>query len=162
MQVQGASNFSASNFIAGYIPLFRWECKPTNPASRPIFITNAEKMVAMLEDPYILVHEKSYLRCKLFCRFSRQSTTSDYDREKLQERLAKLAGGVALISVGGATKERVDDALNATRAAVEEGSYPGRHHQQQRTRTFGSLRRSDASGVGGVSLRPSRRTVPTM
>ncbi|MEJ0096480.1 MAG: chaperonin GroEL [Methylocella sp.] len=59
-------------------------------------------------------------------------TTSDYDREKLQERLAKLAGGVAVIRVGGATevevkerKDRVDDALNATRAAVEEGISPG-------------------------------------
>ncbi|QBR70432.1 chaperonin GroEL [Beijerinckiaceae bacterium] len=59
-------------------------------------------------------------------------TTSDYDREKLQERLAKLAGGVAVIRVGGATevevkekKDRVDDALNATRAAVEEGLLPG-------------------------------------
>ena len=61
-----------------------------------------------------------------------ESTTSDYDREKLQERLAKLAGGVAVIRVGGATevevkerKDRVDDALNATRAAVEEGIVPG-------------------------------------
>ena len=59
-------------------------------------------------------------------------TTSDYDREKLQERLAKLAGGVAVIRVGGSTevevkekKDRVDDALNATRAAVEEGIVPG-------------------------------------
>ena len=59
-------------------------------------------------------------------------TSSDYDREKLQERLAKLAGGVAVISIGGATevevkekKDRVDDALNATRAAVEEGIVPG-------------------------------------
>ncbi|MFM6949925.1 MAG: chaperonin GroEL, partial [Novosphingobium sp.] len=59
-------------------------------------------------------------------------TTSDYDREKLQERLAKLAGGVAVIKVGGATevevkerKDRVDDALHATRAAVEEGFVPG-------------------------------------
>src|SRR5580692_3437278 len=61
-----------------------------------------------------------------------EETTSDYDREKLQERLAKLAGGVAVIRVGGATevevkekKDRVDDALNATRAAVEEGISPG-------------------------------------
>jgi len=61
-----------------------------------------------------------------------EDTTSDYDREKLQERLAKLAGGVAVIKVGGATemevkerKDRVDDALNATRAAVEEGILPG-------------------------------------
>ena len=61
-----------------------------------------------------------------------EDTTSDYDREKLQERLAKLAGGVAVIRVGGSTevevrerKDRVDDALHATRAAVEEGILPG-------------------------------------
>jgi chaperonin GroEL len=61
-----------------------------------------------------------------------EETTSDYDREKLQERLAKLAGGVAVIRVGGATeievkekKDRVEDALNATRAAVQEGIVPG-------------------------------------
>jgi chaperonin GroEL len=61
-----------------------------------------------------------------------EDTSSDYDREKLQERLAKLAGGVAVIRVGGSTevevkekKDRVDDALNATRAAVEEGIVPG-------------------------------------
>ena len=61
-----------------------------------------------------------------------EETTSDYDREKLQERLAKLAGGVAVIKVGAATetemkekKARVEDALHATRAAVEEGIVPG-------------------------------------
>ncbi|WP_292983572.1 chaperonin GroEL, partial [Oceanicaulis sp. UBA6590] len=61
-----------------------------------------------------------------------EDTSSDYDKEKLQERLAKLAGGVAVIKVGGASeievkerKDRVDDALNATRAAVEEGIVPG-------------------------------------
>jgi len=61
-----------------------------------------------------------------------EETTSDYDKEKLQERLARLAGGIAVIRVGGATeievkerKDRVDDALNATRAAVEEGVVPG-------------------------------------
>jgi len=61
-----------------------------------------------------------------------EETTSDYDREKLEERLAKLAGGVAVIKVGGMTevevkerKDRVDDALHATRAAVEEGIVPG-------------------------------------
>ncbi|HYZ42622.1 MAG TPA: chaperonin GroEL, partial [Stellaceae bacterium] len=61
-----------------------------------------------------------------------EETTSDYDKEKLQERLAKLAGGVAIIRVGGATevevkerKDRVDDAMHATRAAVEEGVVPG-------------------------------------
>src|SRR6202012_963480 len=59
-------------------------------------------------------------------------TTSDYDKEKLQERLAKLAGGVAVLNIGGATevevkerKDRVEDALNSTRAAVEEGIVPG-------------------------------------
>src|SRR3546814_9191006 len=61
-----------------------------------------------------------------------ENTTSDYDREKLQERLAKLAGGVAVITVGGASeievkerKDRVEDALHATRAAVEDGIVPG-------------------------------------
>ena len=61
-----------------------------------------------------------------------EKTTSDYDKEKLQERLAKLAGGVAVINVGAATetemkekKARVEDALHATRAAVEEGIVPG-------------------------------------
>jgi len=65
-------------------------------------------------------------------RTQAEETTSDYDREKLQERLAKLAGGVAIIKVGAATetemkekKARVEDALNATRAAVEEGIVPG-------------------------------------
>jgi chaperonin GroEL len=76
-----------------------------------------------------------------------EETTSDYDREKLQERLAKLAGGVAVIRVGGATevevkekKDRVDDALNATRAAVEEGVVPG----------------------GGVALLRAKRAVATL
>src|SRR4051812_29890980 len=62
----------------------------------------------------------------------RRSSTSDYDREKLQERLAKLAGGVAVIRVGGSTevevkekKDRVDDAMHATRASVGEGIVPG-------------------------------------
>mgnify|MGYP001118584245 CR=1 FL=1 len=61
-----------------------------------------------------------------------KETSSEYDREKLQERLAKLIGGVAVINVGAATetemkekKDRVEDALNATRAAVEEGIVPG-------------------------------------
>ena len=61
-----------------------------------------------------------------------ETTTSDYDKEKLQERLAKLSGGVAVLNIGAATememkekKDRVDDALHATRAAVEEGIVPG-------------------------------------
>merc|ERR1712232_606721 len=77
--------------------------------------------------------EKSALdeRCELI-RSSIEDTKSDYEREKLQERLAKLSGGVAVIQVGGASevevsekKDRVIDALNATRAAVEEGIVPG-------------------------------------
>jgi chaperonin GroEL len=75
--------------------------------------------------------EKIKARCAQI-RAQIEETTSDYDREKLQERLAKLAGGVAVIRVGGATeievkerKDRVDDALHATRAAVEEGIVPG-------------------------------------
>jgi len=70
-------------------------------------------------------------RCDLL-RSTIEGTTSDYEKEKLQERLAKLSGGVAIIKVGGASevevsekKDRVDDALNATRAAVEEGIVPG-------------------------------------
>merc|ERR1739841_320923 len=79
------------------------------------------------------VGEKSDIEARI-AQIKRQieDTTSDYDKEKLQERLAKLAGGVAVIKVGGATevevkerKDRVDDALNATRAAVEEGIVPG-------------------------------------
>jgi chaperonin GroEL len=73
-----------------------------------------------------------------------EETTSDYDREKLQERLAKLVGGVAVIKVGAATetelkekKARVEDAMHATRAAVEEGIVPG----------------------GGVTLVPSLRAL---
>src|SRR5512133_1974119 len=167
----------------------------------PYFITNAEKMVAELEDAFVLLHEKKLsglqamlpvleaivqagkpllivaedvegeaLGIKLEnvttamlgrakkviiekekttivdgagkkkdiearigqIKAQIEETTSDYDREKLQERLAKLAGGVAVIRVGGATeievkekKDRVEDALNATRAAVEEGIVAG-------------------------------------
>jgi chaperonin GroEL len=77
--------------------------------------------------------EKSEIAARVTqIRAQLEDTDSDYDREKLQERLAKLAGGVAVIKVGGATeievkerKDRVDDALNATRAAVEEGVVPG-------------------------------------
>ncbi len=70
-------------------------------------------------------------RCELL-RATVEATTSEYEKEKLQERLAKLSGGVAVIKVGGASevevgekKDRVDDALNATRAAVEDGIVPG-------------------------------------
>src|SRR3989454_210438 len=128
----------------------------------PYFVTDPERMEVVLEDALVLIHEKNIKlndlgRAKKVVidkdnttlvegggktkeiegrikqiRAQIEETTSDYDREKLQERLAKLAGGVAVIKVGAATetamkekKARVEDALNATRAAVEEGIVPG-------------------------------------
>ena len=103
-----------------------------------------------------------------------EETTSDYDREKLQERLAKLAGGVAVIRVGGATeievkekKDRVEDALNATRAAVEEGIVPGggvallrakkggRQDEQRQCRRAG--RHQHRAQGAGAAAAPDRR-----
>jgi len=89
-----------------------------------------------------------------------EETTSDYDREKLQERLAKLAGGVAVIRVGGATevevkekKDRVEDALNATRAAVEEGIVPGGGVALLRAkRTIGKLHNDNADVQAGINI----------
>ena len=89
-----------------------------------------------------------------------EETTSDYDKEKLQERLAKLAGGVAVIRVGGATetevkekKDRIDDALNATRAAVEEGIVPGGGVALLRARTvLTSLTGANADVTAGISI----------
>ena len=89
-----------------------------------------------------------------------EETTSDYDKEKLQERLAKLAGGVAIIRVGGSTevevkekKDRVDDALNATRAAVEEGIVPGGGVALLRAKTAVSKLTSDNADVAaGISI----------
>src|SRR6266545_3599662 len=89
-----------------------------------------------------------------------EETTSDYDKEKLQERLAKLAGGVAVIRVGGATevevkekKDRVDDALNATRAAVEEGIVPGGGVALLRAkRAIGRLTGANADMTAGISI----------
>jgi chaperonin GroEL len=89
-----------------------------------------------------------------------EETTSDYDKEKLQERLAKLAGGVAVIRVGGATevevkekKDRVDDALHATRAAVEEGIVPGGGVALLRARKMVEKLRSDNADVqAGISI----------
>jgi chaperonin GroEL len=94
------------------------------------------KKVTITKDDTTIVDgsgEKSEIEARI-SQIKRQieDTTSDYDKEKLQERLAKLAGGVAVVRVGGSTevevkekKDRVDDALNATRAAVEEGIVPG-------------------------------------
>jgi chaperonin GroEL len=89
-----------------------------------------------------------------------EETTSDYDREKLQERLAKLAGGVAVIRVGGATevevkerKDRVEDALNATRAAVEEGIVPGGGVALLRAkRSIGKLTDDNADVQAGINI----------
>jgi chaperonin GroEL len=89
-----------------------------------------------------------------------EETTSDYDREKLQERLAKLAGGVAVIRVGGSTevevkekKDRVDDALHATRAAVEEGIVPGGGIALLRAKTaVGKLANDNAEVQAGINI----------
>ncbi len=89
-----------------------------------------------------------------------EETTSDYDKEKLQERLAKLAGGVAVIRVGGATevevkekKDRVDDALNATRAAVEEGIVPGGGVALLRAKAaVAKLKSENADEQAGISI----------
>ncbi|MCB8840521.1 chaperonin GroEL [Aurantimonas sp. VKM B-3413] len=89
-----------------------------------------------------------------------EETTSDYDREKLQERLAKLAGGVAVIRVGGVTetevkerKDRIDDALNATRAAVEEGIVPGGGMALLRARaSLRGLNGANADIAAGISV----------
>jgi chaperonin GroEL len=89
-----------------------------------------------------------------------EETTSDYDREKLQERLAKLAGGVAVIRVGGATeievkekKDRVEDALNATRAAVEEGIVPGGGVALLRAkRAIGRLSNDNSDIQAGINI----------
>ncbi|WP_339872538.1 chaperonin GroEL [uncultured Brevundimonas sp.] len=89
-----------------------------------------------------------------------EDTTSDYDKEKLQERLAKLAGGVAVIRVGGSTevevkekKDRVDDALNATRAAVEEGIVPGGGIALLKaTRALEGLKGDNADQTAGIAI----------
>ncbi len=96
---------------------------------------SAKKVVVKKDDTTVVdgAGDKKSIEARISqIRKQIEDTTSDYDREKLQERLAKLAGGVAVIKVGGATevevkerKDRVDDALNATRAAVEEGIVPG-------------------------------------
>ena len=94
------------------------------------------KKITITQDTTTIIDgagEKSEIAARVTqIRAQLEDTDSDYDKEKLQERLAKLAGGVAVIKVGGATeievkerKDRVDDALNATRAAVEEGVVPG-------------------------------------
>merc|ERR1712165_623226 len=101
----------------------------------PAQLGSCKKLTVTKNDTVVLdgAGEKSLIdeRCELI-RSSIETTKSDYEREKLSERLAKLSGGVAVIKVGGASevevgekKDRVVDALNATRAAVEEGIVPG-------------------------------------
>jgi chaperonin GroEL len=95
----------------------------------------AEKVVATKDDTTVIggAGDESEIKGRIEeIKVAIEQSTSDYDREKLQERLAKLAGGVAVIQVGAATetelkekKARTDDALNATRAAIEEGFVPG-------------------------------------
>jgi chaperonin GroEL len=96
---------------------------------------NAKKVTITKEDTTVVdgAGDKAAIKARISqIKTQIEETTSDYDKEKLQERLAKLAGGVAVIKVGGSTevevkerKDRVDDALHATRAAVEEGIVPG-------------------------------------
>lgn len=88
-----------------------------------------------------------------------EETSSDYDREKLQERLAKLAGGVAVIRVGGATevevkerKDRIDDALNATRAAVQEGIVPGGGTALLRSSTKITVKGANDDQEAGINI----------
>jgi chaperonin GroEL len=88
-----------------------------------------------------------------------EETSSDYDREKLQERLAKLAGGVAVIRVGGATevevkerKDRVDDALNATRAAVQEGIVARRRHRAAARIRCDQVKGANADQEAGINI----------
>ena len=92
-------------------------------------------------------------------RAQAEATSSDYDREKLQERLAKLAGGVAVIKVGGSTeievkerKDRVDDALNATRAAVEEGIVPGGGTALLRASRFINVKGANDDEQSGIEI----------
>jgi chaperonin GroEL len=104
-----------------------------------------------------------------------EETSSDYDREKLQERLAKLAGGVAVIRVGGATetevkerKDRVDDALNATRAAVQEGIVPGGGTALLRASVAITVKGANADQEAGINIvrralqAPCRQIAQTM
>src|SRR5256885_646231 len=98
-------------------------------------VTNTDRMEAVLDEPYVLVTDRkiSAIQDRLKAiKAQIEETTSDFDKEKLQERLAKLAGGVAVIKVGAATeveqkekKHRIEDALSATKAAVEEGIVAG-------------------------------------
>ncbi|WP_018699393.1 chaperonin GroEL [Amorphus coralli] len=122
------------------------------------------KKVSISKDETVIVDgagEKSDIEARVSqIKAQVEETTSDYDREKLQERLAKLAGGVAVIRVGGATevevkekKDRVDDALHATRAAVEEGVVPGGGVALLRSlKALSSLSPANADQKAGVEM----------
>jgi chaperonin GroEL len=123
----------------------------------------AKKMVITKDDTTIVgdAGKKADIEARVAqIRQRIEDTTSDYDREKLQERLAKLAGGVAVIKVGGVTeievkekKDRVDDALNATRAAVEEGILPGGGVALIRTQgALGKLKPSNDDQQVGINI----------
>ena len=123
----------------------------------------AKKVTITKDDTTIVdgIGEKEAIEARI-AQIKRQieDTTSDYDKEKLQERLAKLAGGVAVIRVGGSTevevkekKDRVDDALNATRAAVEEGIVPGGGIALLKaTRALEGLKGDNADQTAGIAI----------
>ena len=123
----------------------------------------AKKVTITKDDTTIVdgVGEKDAIEARIG-QIKRQieDTTSDYDKEKLQERLAKLAGGVAVIRVGGSTevevkekKDRVDDALNATRAAVEEGIVPGGGIALLKaTKALDGLKGDNADQTAGIAI----------
>jgi chaperonin GroEL len=123
----------------------------------------AKKVTITKDDTTIVdgVGEKDAIEGRI-AQIKRQieDTTSDYDKEKLQERLAKLAGGVAVIRVGGSTevevkekKDRVDDALNATRAAVEEGIVPGGGIALLKaTKALEGLKGDNADQTAGIAI----------
>ncbi|HYC75043.1 chaperonin GroEL, partial [Brevundimonas sp.] len=123
----------------------------------------AKKVTITKDDTTIVdgVGEKSAIEARISqIKKQIEDTTSDYDKEKLQERLAKLAGGVAVIRVGGSTevevkekKDRVDDALNATRAAVEEGIVPGGGIALLKaTRALEGLTGDNADQTAGIAI----------
>jgi chaperonin GroEL len=122
------------------------------------------KKVAITKDETTVIDgagEKSEIEARVSqIKAQIEETTSDYDREKLQERLAKLAGGVAVIRVGGATevevkerKDRVDDALNATRAAVQEGIIVGGGVALvQAAKTLSKVKGANPDQAAGVNI----------
>lgn len=123
----------------------------------------AKKVTITKDDTTIVdgVGEKAAIEARISqIKKQIEDTTSDYDKEKLQERLAKLAGGVAVIRVGGSTevevkekKDRVDDALNATRAAVEEGIVPGGGIALLKaTRALDGLTGDNADQTAGIAI----------